>query len=165
MFTILVLYQIKHFLCDYPLQTDYMLGKFKEHPHYIKPLAAHAGVHALFTLVLVAFYNLKLAVPMAILDFVSHFIIDRVKAHPTGLGKYQSITKKEVGQYQTKVKYLHDMHNTKRITSDQYVNELTKHTQAHEQAFKDNKYFWLSLGADQMLHNLVHILIVWMVVS
>ena len=28
-FILLILFQIKHFLCDFPLQGKYMLGKFK----------------------------------------------------------------------------------------------------------------------------------------
>ena len=28
-YLLLVIYQIKHFLCDYPLQGKFMLGKFK----------------------------------------------------------------------------------------------------------------------------------------
>ena len=37
-----VIYQVKHFLADYPLQTPYMLQKFKEQD-WETPLAAHAG--------------------------------------------------------------------------------------------------------------------------
>lgn len=42
---LVVAFKIKHFVADYPLQTPYMLGKFKARG-WVRPLAAHAGVHA-----------------------------------------------------------------------------------------------------------------------
>lgn len=75
----LICFQIKHFVCDYPLQSQYMLKKMNE-SGWVKPLAAHAGVHSIFTFLIVAvFGGLFLAIPMAILDFVVHFAIDRIK--------------------------------------------------------------------------------------
>lgn len=76
----LICFQIKHFICDYPLQNQYMLKKMND-SDWVKPLAAHAGVHSLFTfLIIFAFGGIGLAFLMAILDFVIHFVIDRIKA-------------------------------------------------------------------------------------
>ena len=47
---LMVVFQTKHFLCDYPLQNEYMLGKFKPGSDWVLPLGAHALVHALVTL-------------------------------------------------------------------------------------------------------------------
>ena len=79
-FLLLVIYQLKHFLCDYPLQTQYMLGKFKPHA-WVWPLAAHAGVHAAGTLLVTAVFGpaLALAIGLAALDLIAHFTIDRIK--------------------------------------------------------------------------------------
>lgn len=73
--------QFKHFIADYPLQGKYMLGKFKPHG-WVLPLAAHCGVHFLFTFAIAYLwtFNGLLALGCGLLDFVVHFIMDRVKA-------------------------------------------------------------------------------------
>lgn len=87
---LLILFQLKHFVADYPLQTPYMLGKFKSFPDYLLPLAAHAGVHALFTAAIaVAFKRFDVLFILVSLDFVTHFIIDRIKASPNMLGRFK----------------------------------------------------------------------------
>lgn len=78
-YLLLVLFQIKHYLADFPLQTGYMLGKGKKGTAWILPLIAHSGVHAIFTLVIALLANPRVAW-VALLDFTLHFIIDRVKA-------------------------------------------------------------------------------------
>src|SRR5210317_2218207 len=96
LFTLLILFQIKHFLCDYPLQTAYMLGKANT-KGWILPLATHAGVHALFTfiIVIVAFQppyfldTIVLGVILALVDFIVHFIVDRIKASPSLGGRFK----------------------------------------------------------------------------
>ena len=80
-FILLFLFQIKHFVCDYPLQTQYMLKKANKEK-WIKPLALHSGVHSAGTFIVVLFFNLKYAIIFAILDFILHFIVDRIKANP-----------------------------------------------------------------------------------
>jgi len=87
-FFILVVFQVKHFLCDFPLQTRFMMRKFEPYPGFILPLAAHAGVHALATTALVLWIN-----PyfwwLGIADFVCHFIVDRLKASPNLFGRWK----------------------------------------------------------------------------
>ena len=88
-FKLLVAYQLKHFLCDFPLQGRYMLGKFKGGTEWILPLAAHASVHALGTLLIALCVKPHLAASLALLDFFAHFLMDRVKASPKMLGRYK----------------------------------------------------------------------------
>ena len=95
-FLLLILFQIKHFICDYPLQTPYMLGKMGR-TNWIKPLAAHAGVHALGTFIIVYTFmhtaywldSFIFATAFALVDFTLHFIVDRVKASPDLGGKWK----------------------------------------------------------------------------
>lgn len=89
-FVILASFQMKHLICDYQLQTKYMLGKFNE-TGWALPLAAHSAVHAGFTvfLVFVITQIFWLAVVMAVFDFVVHFTMDRIKASPKLLGRYK----------------------------------------------------------------------------
>jgi hypothetical protein len=88
-FVLLVLYQLKHFICDYPLQNVYMLGKFKD-IGWVKPLLAHTGVHALATFIIAISFTqmLFLSVCLALFDMAVHFVMDRVKASPNMLGRY-----------------------------------------------------------------------------
>lgn len=91
-FILLIIFQIKHFLCDYPLQTRYMLGKFNAGWSFIPPLALHCTVHAVVTFLIVAAFtggDLRLSTLLAILDFVMHFIQDRIKAGPKYLGRWK----------------------------------------------------------------------------
>jgi hypothetical protein len=77
-FLLLILFQIKHFVCDYPLQTPYMLKKFGA--DWKRPLTAHAGVHAAGTFLLSIFFGgFFYALMLAALDFIAHFSIDRAK--------------------------------------------------------------------------------------
>ena len=48
---LLIAFQVKHWICDYPLQTPYMLQKFKL-KGWVHPLFCHARVHALGTLLI-----------------------------------------------------------------------------------------------------------------
>lgn len=47
-FFLLGMFQIKHFVADYPLQIPYMLGKMKETGWFF-PLLSHVSVHGLIT--------------------------------------------------------------------------------------------------------------------
>jgi hypothetical protein len=69
----------KHLLADYLFQTDWMVhGKNRERD-WLVPLSAHAGVHALGTLVIVLVANPAFWW-LAPVDFVIHAAIDRGKA-------------------------------------------------------------------------------------
>lgn len=93
----ITVFSIKHFIADFVLQTDYMLGKFKAPPYCFKPLAAHCGVHALFTAILlfvpVALDPLYLSnvwlliVLVSVYDFITHFMVDIAKAQYTRIKK------------------------------------------------------------------------------
>lgn len=92
---LLVVYQLKHFFADYIFQGKYMLGKFKE-KDWVLPLSAHVSVHGFMTLCIAmgATGMLWVAVLLAILDMAIHFIMDRIKASPKALGRF-NIQQKE----------------------------------------------------------------------
>lgn len=88
-FLLLVLFQLKHFICDYPLQTQYMLGKMSR-TNWINPLALHAGVHSIGTFIISFFFvPVSVAIPLALADFILHFTVDRLKASPDLGGKWK----------------------------------------------------------------------------
>lgn len=89
---VMFIFAVKHFLADFVLQNEYMLGKFKPYPGFLLPLAAHSGVHALLTAVIVGCALMKVGasaegywlVPiMAMYDFLTHYLVDLVKAQYT----------------------------------------------------------------------------------
>lgn len=99
-FYLLVVYQIKHFLADFPLQGKYMLNKFQPGWDFLLPLTAHAAIHALFTFIISLSYlfhktyplmDIELPLKLALLDFVVHFTMDRIKAGPKYLGRFKDM--------------------------------------------------------------------------
>jgi len=90
-FILLIAFQIKHFLADYPLQNKYMLGKFKGGTDWILPLVAHSFVHAVLTLWICFCFSSDsvLSLKLALLDFCVHFVQDRLKASPNLLGRFK----------------------------------------------------------------------------
>lgn len=92
-FLLLVIYQIKHFIADYPLQGKYMLGKFKPGWDFLGPLLAHVAVHGVMTFAISLAFKPHLAFKLAILDITIHFIMDRIKASPKYLGRFKPLTK------------------------------------------------------------------------
>lgn len=143
-FLLLAIYQVKHFLCDFPLQGPWMLRKFLPGWDFALPLAAHAGLHALFTLVIAFIFswrpgNVLFCLGLASFDFIAHFIMDRIKAGPKYLGRYKSLSAKE-------------------------YNELWSSTFGQARELRHNTYFWWCLGFDQMVHHLTHYAIIFALV-
>lgn len=91
-FTLLIIYQVKHYIADFPLQREYMLRKTQPNWDFALPLALHCGVHAIGTLVVCLIYAPSVWW-LAILDFVLHFIADRLKSGPRYLGRYNDLSK------------------------------------------------------------------------
>lgn len=88
LFALLIVFQLKHFLADYPLQGKYMLGKFKDGWDWVIPLLAHSSVHFIFTLMICSIVNPSLWW-LALVDFVIHFSMDRIKAGKNFLGRFK----------------------------------------------------------------------------
>ncbi len=77
------LFRLKHFACDFMLQTDWMaLTKGKPGAEGYKALFTHTAIHALGTLVIVLAFAPDLWW-LAPLDLVIHSIIDRIKGSLT----------------------------------------------------------------------------------
>lgn len=173
LFTLLIIFQIKHFLADYPLQTPYMLGKFKEEG-WVGPLSAHAGVHAVFTMFIVLFYGnivnnsnslivLVVAILAGLFDFVVHFTMDRIKSSPKMLGRYKNLSGMEylslLGQEQ-------DLLSSKKDGDFIPLSEEDRkeYLDTIKERYKSNKLFWWSLGFDQAVHHITHYIIIGVLV-
>jgi hypothetical protein len=84
-FHILVLWAaflVKHYWADFPpLQTTYMIvGKNKPGLQWIVPLMAHCAVHATLTAFILAVMFSPAAMALALVDFIVHFFMDRLKS-------------------------------------------------------------------------------------
>lgn len=126
-------FEVKHFLADFLLQSEFHLGKFKE-KGWVLPLAHHCMIHALGTMLILTAIRTSAAgvLLMALLDFVCHFCMDRVKASPKMLGRFKGLSSREYPTATSKEKW-------------------------------DNKLFWWFLGLDQAWHNFTHLAIVYFV--
>ena len=89
-FVLLVVFQIKHYLADFPLQRKWMLQKGIPGWGFLAPLLAHCGVHALGTLLIALVVDPSKSW-VAIFDFVTHFVMDRIKSGPRYLGRFNDI--------------------------------------------------------------------------
>lgn len=146
-FLLLIVYQLKHFVADYPLQTSYMLGKFKPGWGYLKPLLAHVAVHGFGTLLIAAAFGAtaRLALGLAVFDATIHFIMDRIKAAPHIMGRWKMLSGKEM---------MSILSYRDTIGLDKYSAEL-----------RGNRLFWWALGFDQMVHHLTHYAIIYVLVT
>lgn len=86
-FVLLVVFELKHFIGDFPLQREYMLKKTVPGWGFVVPLAVHCAVHAGLTLGIVLTVAPQLWW-LALVDFVVHFLMDRFKSGPNYLGRY-----------------------------------------------------------------------------
>jgi hypothetical protein len=83
--------QIKHFVCDYPLQTTYQVVNTGTYGHPGGIL--HAGIHAIFTIPVFLIMAPPLAVGIAIVaaEFVVHYHIDWAKQQIMARAGWQSV--------------------------------------------------------------------------
>lgn len=96
-FTLLAIFQLKHFLADYPLQTRYMLGKFRDDWGFAVPLLQHVLVHGLMTFAIALAYRPRMAATLMVFDMVVHFGMDRIKAGKKYLGRFKTLTAETAG--------------------------------------------------------------------
>lgn len=89
---LLVVFQIKHFIADFPLQREYMLRKTDPTWGFLGPLTLHCFVHSMGALTIALIFRPELWWIM-IIDFVIHFIMDRIKSGPKYLGRFNDIRK------------------------------------------------------------------------
>lgn len=159
---LLVLFQIKHFVADYLLQNEYMLGKFKD-KDWALPLSTHCFVHAWLTFcVAINVTTLGLSLMVSTLDFGLHFIMDRVKASPKMLGKYHALTKIEYRNLRLDLNDIEDRID-EYSSINFYPNGLAKMLLAKKSVklkMDSNRKFWWTLGLDQGVHHLTHYLII-----
>lgn len=144
---LLIVYQNKHWLADYPMQGQYMLGKFKPYPHFILPLLAHGAVHGLFTFAIALFLKpFAYALALGLFDMIVHSIVDWIKANPSIGGRFEALSKNE-------------MKNILSYIPTLGIEEVRK---KFGKQLKSNTYFWWALGLDQKAHHYTHYFIIWM---
>lgn len=89
-----LLFEFKHFICDFLLQTKYMLGKFNDKfKDYWYPLYLHASINGCGAFLISIFIsnndnNIKASILIFIIEIILHFIIDRIKASKKLLNRW-----------------------------------------------------------------------------
>lgn len=178
-FTLLVIYQIKHFVADFLLQGKYMLGKFKGGTAWILPLTAHVAVHGAFTLVIASVFlagdwasfcgqrltcifwvamsmTIRGAGKAALLDMSVHFVMDRIKASPNLLGRFKYITAQDFESYN---EYMNC--GIREANNPELILYCKNKDAEFKKKFRSNTFFWWSLGLDQMVHALTHYSVIY----
>ena len=90
-FILSIIFNVKHFICDYILQTRYMVEKKEsEGWDFFFPLLLHSSIHGVFTLVIVLWINKNLWY-LAVIDIAIHFVMDRIKSGPRYLGRFKRL--------------------------------------------------------------------------
>jgi hypothetical protein len=161
---LLVVFQVKHLLCDYPLQFRWMLGKFSPNwREWVPALAAHASVHALATFFIALYFGSHEAAVLGVADFWLHAIMDRIKASPDLMGRWKALS---AGDFQR----LADQGT--RLSagialggSVEQLQEWRWEWDNIREKVKGNTYFWWALGFDQFIHHLTHYFIIWRIVA
>lgn len=143
-----VIFQVKHLAADYFWQTDWMLNKFKGGIGWILPLMSHCFVHAALTGVLAVVFFGPSKAYVAIIDFVLHFAMDRIKASPNMLGRFKPLYGAD---------WLACKENLK--------HSLAEPKAASQKKLDSNKWFWRSLGIDQFVHHITHYYILYLMLS
>lgn len=162
-FILLIIFQLKHFIADYPLQNSYMLRKFLPGKEFILPLSAHCAVHASLTFGISLFFvSPASSLGLAFLDFILHFIMDRVKASPDLLGCFTALSKGEFKGILSSRPMCVD--GLKLKNNPELVAESQRMIMEFDKRIKSNTYFWWSLGLDQMVHHLTHYLIIYFLI-
>lgn len=141
LFVLLAVYQLKHWMADYPLQNEYMLGKFQPGWGFVGPLAMHVTIHGglTFIIVVAVTHMLGLALAVAAFDLTVHFFMDRLKAGPKYMGRWKPLT---AAQW---------MDAKKKLTLG-----IWDKSENPAGALQGNVLFWWALGIDQMVHHLTH---------
>ena len=76
---IYILFRLKHFICDFLLQTDWMaLTKGQPGREGYRALFIHAAIHGIGTLIITVIFAPALWW-LGFVDFVIHAIVDRIK--------------------------------------------------------------------------------------
>lgn len=149
-FALLVIFQVKHFLADFPLQTSYMLGKFKRQG-WFWPLISHCAVHAFFTIAISAYFvTWPEAVMLGTVDLLFHCSMDRVKASPDLMGRWKALSPA-----------VYVYHQAVLVERNVSVTRF----EGSKKALRGNRLFWYCLGIDQAWHHLTHYFIIWYLVS
>lgn len=174
LFWLIIFSQFKHFIADYPLQNKFMLGKFKK-KGWVLPLAAHCAVHFGFTYSIAAVMteNSTFAMMMAGLDFVIHFVMDRIKASPDMLGKYKALNKFEIDYLQALLrdytKEWSDYVKLRDSGTHEVRQKLAKRVQRQEEYMEErwaeNAKFWYALGLDQKVHHITDAVIALLIIK
>lgn len=92
-FILAVIFEIKHFFCDWVFQTDYIVAGKGREKGWLMPLFVHSFIHhALATFFIMMAFSRSMTVGLiaALVDGFSHLIIDRIKSNPNGFGRFKN---------------------------------------------------------------------------
>ena len=76
-FVLFAVFFLKHYVIDFPLQTEY---QWRNKGTFLHPGGLlHSGLHALFTMSLLLLLAVPAALIIAVCEFIAHYLIDYFK--------------------------------------------------------------------------------------
>lgn len=147
------MFAIKHFIANYPFQCSYTSQALQQ-SGWFRPMLARISIHGVASIVIVLIYwkmngmamNFSALGMVALIDMVSHLLIDRFKVDQEFLGRFKVVSQAEFAQIASDYK-----------SSD---HDVVLAAQAKSEA---NKYFWWSEGLVHLLYVLVGLYLVCLV--
>jgi hypothetical protein len=129
-------------------------------------------MHGAFTLIISLFFlwlhkgtklgsMVLVAWALALFDFFMHFMMDRIKASPEMLGRYKPL---DANGY-ANMRSIIDVFKSALVLDGPIDKTQYTSMRAAERRITENKYFWWSLGFDQMVHHLTHYAIIYVLVT
>ena len=168
-FGLILWFMAKHSIADYALQLPFkfMYGKFKGRG-WAKALAAHCGVHALFTLIIAWTYtgNALTGLLLGAMDFWLHFAMDRIKASPKLLGRFKTLNAREWEVANNMAQGLASSTGYT-LPSSTWKNpdERKAYIDEGKRLLRQNMIFWLCLELDQRVHALTDLLSAYIIIQ
>lgn len=152
-YIVIALFALKHFLASYPLQTSYTVKGLSSSGWFV-PMLARCGIQAGCTMLLTlgfwykmgASFNGMLLVSVMAIDFVSHFLIDRMKVSPEFLGRFQVASPQELAQMQI-----------------DYTSKDPGVVVAAQAESDSNKYFWWADGFCHLLYGVIGLTMAYLI--
>ena len=130
-FVLLLAFQIKQLLCDYPIQPEFLLKRFQSSS--VNGLLLYSFFHGFFTLaicLILTTASFPLAAGLALLDVGIDFVLGLTRSKSDLLARFRPL-------------------------------DLQEFTVASRKAKRQHRLYWIFFGIDQALHHMTHFSIVY----
>jgi hypothetical protein len=130
-FVLLLAFEVKQLLCDYPILPDFLLKRF--HSNGIKAFILYSAFHGFITFticLLLTNAEYPLALLMSLLDFAAGFALAMFRSHSSMIARFKPL-------------------------------DLDEFMSASRKAKRQHRMYWTFFGLDQAIHHMTHFSIIY----